>query len=334
MLRIFLYVASLCFVFVLSCADKKLDNEGANAGSGGEKGDKQEECQAVDALVRIAPLSNTRLGTKVTVAVSIDSDKDADKSAEVTLNIKCDGKDALKGLKVKADASTKTATFTDVLTLTADATKGIQAGKQCTVHASASIGGKEEKANAVKFSIEAIPTASWSGGKLLLKNASNYVQLATTGDDPQQLCGGKLLIWPADSARPSVALPESGFAVAADGSIADLYAVGNLDKCKLVIDGNEVEISGTAPANKFTSIGEKSGGRICLKPIADITAGSEVRLAVAPGFPNWYTTSFNNRDLNTSTCHDVSFSVSVDFTVRGTCTYVLYDDTAQHTCRP
>ena len=326
MLRIFLYVASLCFVFLSNCGEKKSNDEGANAGSAG-KGDKQEECQAADASLRIAPLSNTKLGTKVTVAVSIDSDKDADKSAEVILNIKCSGKDALKGIKVKADASTKTATFTDVLTLTTDATKGIQAGKHCTVHASASIGGKEEKANAVKFTIEPTPTASWSGGKLEIKNASNYVQLETKGNDPQQLCAGQLLIWPADSARPRVASPESGFVVEADGSIAALYATGSLDKCKLIIDGSEVEISGTAPANKFISIGEKTGGRICLKPVADIAAGSEVKLAVAPVFPNWYTTSFNNRAINTSTCHDVKFdNVDVNFAVRGTCTYVMFNN--------
>ena len=333
MLRIFLYVASLCFVFLTNCSDNKADDEGADAGSAGKEAE-QEECQAADALLRIAPLGNTKLGTKVTVAVSIDSDKDADKSAEVTLNIKCDGKDALQDKKVKADVSTKTATFTDVLMLTTDAAKGIQAGKHCTVHASASIGGKEEKANTVKFTIAPTPTASWSDGKLLIKNASSHVQLETKGDNPQQLCGGQLLIWPDDSSRPRIALPESSFAIAADGSIADLYVAGSLSKCKLIIDGSEVEISGTAPANKFISIGEKHGGRICLHPVADIAAGSEVKLAVTPEFPNWHTTVFNDRTIDTSGCDDdISFSVNVDFTKSGTCTYVLFNNAVQRKCR-
>ena len=331
-LRIFLGITSICLVCLIGCKGGEPDEpEGAGGGTGGS-GEEEDKDEETTAMLTIAPIAGAKLGKKLTVSVFIQSDEEKDHTAEVTLNIKCDGKDTLKNAKQEAVKENRTATFKDILTLTEDAAKGIKIDKKCVVTASATLSESKVEARSATFSISHAPTISWLGNELLIEHASDYVQLEDKGNT--NACDAQLLLWPEDIERPKIALPYSGFNIK-DGKLASIYPLGDLTYCNIIIDDDKVEISGTAPTSdpNFTTIGGKSRGRICLTPATDMDDTVTIKIAVKTRSPVVWLTKLVNQAMNTSTCHDVDLGSNHDFSGKGSaCVYLISGEVFQHRC--
>ncbi len=182
--------------------------------------------------------------TEITVEVLIDDVIKADKTAEVTLSIKCDGR-SVSFTPTKRKAKDSTAVWKDIEMQDYHDPDGDEV--LCIVRAKARVDYRDRE-ETTEFRISgAIIDAKITGSRLSFDNAEDDRFVTIVGeDDNSSACRANLVVWPSGSEEPSFIIRGEDRGVAGArivrGKVDGLHLTGDARRCQLRVGKTRADI--------------------------------------------------------------------------------------------